>query len=80
MTPRGGDAGKFVHGLLGEPHVAIRASGNVARKGIGGGRREFSKRAGRDLETPHGMVGLVCKPDVAIGTGSNADADPEKEN
>src|ERR1041385_7051255 len=31
-APLWGDAGKFVHGLLGEPHVAIRASGNVPGK------------------------------------------------
>ena len=74
----GGDAAEFVHCLLGEPHVPIGASGNVARKGIGRGCLEFSKRAGRDLETPDGMIGLIRKPDVAIGPGRDADADTEK--
>ncbi len=74
----GGDSAELVHCLFGEPHVPIGASRNVARKGIGCGRLEFSKRAGRDLETPDGMIGLVGKPDVAIGAGGDAHADPEK--
>ena len=68
ITPSGVMRRKFVHCLLGEPHVPIRASGNVARKRIWRGRPEFSEPAGRELVTPHGMIGLVGKPDVAIGT------------
>src|SRR5439155_14368626 len=77
-NPIRGHAAELVHCLLGEPHVPIRTSGNVAGKRIGRGRSEFSKPAGCDLETPHGMISLVRKPDVAIGSGGDADAHSEK--
>src|SRR4029453_226583 len=73
-----GDAGKFVHCLLGEPHVPIGASSNVARKGVGGGCSESREPAARQLITPDGMIGLVGKPDIAIGPGGDAHADAEK--
>ena len=72
------DAAELVHCLLGKPYVSIRASGNIARKGIGGGCSEFREPATRQLVTPDGMIGLVGKPDVAIGPGGDAHADAEK--
>src|SRR5262249_15251214 len=51
---------------------------NVTGERIGCRRWEFSKPAGCDLETPDSMIGLIGKPDVAIGPGGNTDAHPEK--
>src|SRR4030095_3021661 len=50
----------------------------VALKGSERGCYEFRESAGRELVTPDGMIGLVGKPDVAIGPGGDAHADPEK--
>ena len=55
-----------------EPDIAIRSESHVAGEGIWRGGLKLSERLCRQLKAPDCMVGLIAKPDIAIGAGSDS--------